>query len=356
MKIFAYLISASLLFLHTNCQNQRAYQTYDVVVYGGTSAGIAAAIQAKRMGKSVILIEPSSRIGGLTTGGLGQTDIGNKAAIGGISREFYEGIKTYYDNPDSWKWQTNEAYKDGGQTQTKEGESSMWTFEPSLALKLYQDFIQREQIELVLNQKLDRATGVMKSEGKITSIKMLSGELYQGRMFIDASYEGDLMATAGISFTVGREANELYKETMNGVNTKLKDTTITGLRAHNALNHNFVDGVDPYVFNGDPSSGMLPGINPHGPGKEGAGDAHIQAYCFRMCMTDHPENRIPFAKPSDYNELEYELLLRNYEDGEDGFPWINSKMPNRKTDTNNRTGFSTDFIGQNYTYPEASYE
>ncbi len=356
MKFLHFIFLSITIFICTNCQNESAQNEYDLVIYGGTSGGIAAAIQAKRMGKSVILIEPDSRIGGLTTGGLGQTDIGNKAAIGGISREFYEGIKKYYDNPKNWNWQSMEEYLDGGQTRTKEGELSMWTFEPSAALSVYEDFIRNENIELVLNKKLDRVNGVTKTDGKINSIKMLSGETYHGKMFIDATYEGDLMAAAGISYTIGRESNEKYQETMNGVNTRLKDTTMTGHRAHNALNHNFVDGVDPYVNKGDPASGLLPFINPNGPGEEGAGDDKVQAYCYRMCMTDHPENRIPFEKSENYNELDYELLLRNYEAGEDGFPWINSKMPNRKTDTNNRTGFSTDFIGQNYDYPEASYE
>lgn len=355
MKFSAFCLFFCSLLIFSNCHNETSPDTYDVVVYGGTSGGIAAAIQAKRMGKSVLLIEPSSRIGGLTTGGLGQTDIGNKAAIGGISREFYEAIKTYYDNSENWMWQSSSEYKDGGQTQTKEGENSMWTFEPSAALKVYQDFIKNEEIELLVNKKLDRVDGVIMIDNKISTIKMMSGEEYYGKMFIDATYEGDLMAAAGISYAIGRESNATYKETMNGVNTALKDTTITGLPAHNAMNHNFVDGVDPFKTKAEPSSGLLPGINPHGPGKEGAGDYHIQGYCFRMCMTDHPENRIPFEKPLNYNEQEYELLLRNYEAGEEGFPWINSKMPNRKTDTNNRTGFSTDFIGQNYTYPEADY-
>lgn len=341
--------------LHS-CQEAPAQLDYDLVIYGGTSAGIAAAVQAKRMGKSVILIEPSSRIGGLTTGGLGQTDIGNKAAIGGISREFYERIKKYYDDPAHWKWQKREEYKDGGQTQTAAGENSMWTFEPSAALAVYEGLIEAHNIPLVFNQKLDRENGVTKTEGKITSIRMLSGKVYRGKMFIDATYEGDLLATANISYTIGREANDKYKETLNGVNTTLKDTTMTGYPAHNSINHNFVDGVDPYIIKGDPNSGLLPFIHPNGPGKEGEGDHHIQAYCFRMCLTDHPDNRIPFAKPDNYNELDYELLLRNFEAGEAGFPWINSQMPNRKTDTNNRTGFSTDFIGQNYHYPEATYE
>ena len=341
--------------LHLSCGEQKA-EPFDIVIYGATSGGIAAAVQAKRLGKTVLLIEPSSRIGGLTTGGLGQTDIGNKQAVGGISREFYEAIKVYYDNPQNWKWQKPEAYKDGGQTRTEEGEASMWTFEPSAALSVYESWVQKENIPLMLNKKLDRESGVSKTGGKITSIRMLSGEEYFGKVFIDATYEGDLMAAAGVSYTVGREGNAKYNETLNGVNTTLTDTTISGMHAANAINHNFVDGVDPYVNKGDPESGLLPFINPDGPGAEGAGDHHVQAYCFRMCLTDHPDNRIPFEKPANYKEQDYELLLRNYEAGEKGFPWINSSMPNKKTDTNNRTGFSTDFIGQNYDYPEASYE
>ena len=354
--IYFLMTLLSIMLIHVQCQNNSSVKEYDVVVYGGTSAGIAAAVQAKRMGKSVILIEQTSRIGGLTTGGLGQTDIGNKAAIGGFSREFYEGIKKYYDNPANWKQQKRDEYIDGGQTRTEAGEPAMWTFEPSAALKVYHDFIAKENVEVVYDQKLDRANGVSKIDGKIQSIRMLNGEEYHGKMFIDATYEGDLMASAGVSYTVGRESNAQYKETMNGVHTKLTDTTMTGLPARNAINHNFVDGVDPYVVKGDPSSGLLPHINPDGPGIDGEGDDKVQAYCFRMCLTDHPENRIPFEKPATYNELEFELLLRNYEAGEAGFPWINSDMPNRKTDTNNRTGFSTDYIGQNYTYPDASYE
>ena len=356
MRPLSFFLLPFLFFICASCQNESVPNQYDLVVYGGTSAGVAAAIQAKRMGKSVILIEINSRIGGLTSGGLGQTDIGNKAAIGGISREFYEEISKYYNIPENWKWQKSENYRDGGQTKTEEGESAMWTFEPSAALKVYEGLIKRENIEWVLNQKLDRENGVTKIDGKIISIKMLSGQTYSGKMFIDATYEGDLMAAAGISYTIGRESNSTYKETMNGVNTRLRDTTMTGHPAYNAMNHNFVDGVDPYIIKGDSTSGLLPFINPQGPGEEGAGDQHVQAYCFRMCLTDHPENRIPFEKPKNYVEQDYELLLRNYEAGEEGFPWINSKMPNRKTDTNNRTGFSTDFIGQNYDYPEATYE
>ena len=334
---------------------------YDVVIYGGTSAGIAAAVQVRRMGGTVLVIEPSGRIGGLTTGGLGQTDIGNKAAIGGVAREFYRRIRKYYENPAHWKWQRRDQYRGGGQSRTGQGEDTMWTFEPSAALLVMKDWVREHQIPIVYNQRLNRAAlanakalpaGVkrwdvaegVKMQGKrIVAITMESGETYRGKMFLDATYEGDLLAAAGLTYTIGRESNAVYKETLNGVQTK------------NARHHQLLPGVDPYLKAGDPQSGLLPGIDPDGPGQEGAGDHRVQAYCFRMCLTDHPENRIPFEKPADYDPLMYELMLRNFEAGERGMPWINSEMPNRKTDTNNRTGFSTDFIGQNYDYPEASY-
>lgn len=318
-------------------------RNYDVVVYGGTSGGVAAAVQAKRLGKTVVLIEPTRRLGGLTTGGLGQTDIGNKAAIGGIAREFYQRVRKHYEQPAAWKWQKAPQYLDSGQTRTQKAETAMWTFEPSAALKIVNDLVREAGVEVVYGERLDRQKGVRKEGPKIVAIVMESGRAFAGRVFLDTTYEGDLMAGAGVSYTVGREANRKYGETLNGVQTA------------QAIYHQFVPGVDPYVVKGDPKSGLLPFIDAHGPGKEGEGDRRVQAYCFRMCLTDHPENRIPFTKPAEYNELWYELLLRNFEAGERGMPWINSSMPNRKTDTNNRTAVSTDFIGQNYDYPEASY-
>ena len=318
----------------------------DLVIYGGTSAGLAAAVQAKRMGKSVIVIEPSRRVGGLTTGGLGQTDIGNKSAIGGIAREFYQDIARHYQQPDSWKWQKHDEYRSGGQSRTAAGETAMWTFEPSAALSVYQFWIQRDGIRVDYGKRIDRKAVMMTRSrpARIIAIRMESGETYRAKMFIDASYEGDLLAAAGVSYTVGREANASYGETLNGVQTKL------------ARHHQLKPGIDPYVVPGDAGSGLLPHIDPDGPGQEGGADHRVQAYCFRMCLTDHPENRIPFHKPDGYRPEWYELLLRNYEAGETAIPWANSSMPNRKTDTNNNKGFSTDFIGQNYDYPEASYE
>jgi hypothetical protein len=325
--------------------------SYDVVIYGGTSAGIAAAVQVKRMGGSVVVVEPGRRIGGLTTGGLGQTDIGNKAAIGGIAREFYQRVRKYYNQPENWKWQPREEYRDGGQSRTGAKEDTMWTFEPSAALSIMQDFVREFDIPVKYDQRLDRTSlsssnsrvrGVTLEGKRIVAIETKNGHTYRGRVFIDATYEGDLLAGAGVSYAVGREGNEVYGETLNGVQTR------------HAKHHQFVPGVDPYAVAGDASSGLLPGIDANGPGKEGSGDRRVQAFCFRMCLTDHPDNRIPFAKPDGYDPLDYELLLRNFEAGEKGMPWINSNMPNRKTDTNNRTAVSTDFIGRNYDYPEAS--
>jgi hypothetical protein len=321
--------------------------TYDLVVYGGTSAGVAAAVQAKRLGRSVALIEPTHRLGGLTTGGLGQTDIGNKSAIGGISREFYGRVREHYQDPAAWKWQTRESYRDGGQTKTASNEDAMWTFEPSVALAIMNDLVRKHDVPVFYGQRLDRdGDGVTKEDARIVAVRMESGETYRGSYFIDATYEGDLLAEAGVSYALGREPSDQYGESYNGVQPK----------GPGSDHHNFVPGVDPYIVKGDPASGLLPYIDPNGPGETGAGDQRIQAYCFRMCLTDHPENRIPFAKPEGYEERNYELLLRNYEAGYDRVPWINSSMPNRKTDTNNRDGFSTDFIGQNYAYPEAGYE
>ncbi len=316
---------------------------FDLIVYGGTAAGVMAAVEGSRLGKSVVLIEPTGRLGGLTSGGLGQTDIGNKQAIGGLAREFYRAVRRHYQDPKAWRWQSRMEYRDGGQTRTDREEDAMWTFEPAVALKILNDFVRDAGVTVVYGERLDLDGGVRKRGHRIESIGMESGRQFRGRMFIDASYEGDLMAKAGVTYVVGREPNDRYGETLNGVQTA------------QARFHQLLPGVDPYLRPGDPASGLLPGIDPAGPGREGAGDHRVQAYCFRMCLTDHPPNRIPFHRPEGYRELDYELMLRNFEAGERGMPWINSAMPNRKTDTNNRTGFSTDFIGQNYAYPDGDY-
>ena len=316
----------------------------DVVIYGATSGGVAAAIQVRRMGKTVIVLEPSKRVGGMTTGGLGSTDIGNKAAIGGISREFYQRVRKHYADPAAWKWQEQPDKLKAEPGTGGEHDDAMWRFEPSVALAIFNEWLAEEGVDLRREMRLDRESGVTKKEGRIVLIEMESGEQFRGEVFIDATYEGDLLAAAGVTYTVGREPNALYGETLSGVQT------------NQGKYHQFVPGVDPYVEPGNPESGLLPFIDVAGPGEEGSGDHRVQAYCFRMCMTDHQENRIPWTKPGGYEEQWYELLFRNFEAGAKVTPWYPVPMPNRKTDTNNNRGFSTDFIGQNYDYPEASYD
>lgn len=316
--------------------------TSDIVVYGGTSGGVAAAIQARRMGKSVTLIEPTKFVGGLTTGGLGATDIGNKRCIGGISREFYERIFDHYNNAANWKQETRDAYFKN-RTRSGETEKAMWTFEPSVATTVYSQMLAEANIEVVFGERLDLNRGVVKEGSSITKIVMESGRAFTGKVFIDATYEGDLMAKAGVSYHVGREANSQYGETING------------LQIAGAVHHQFTKKVDPYRKPGDASSGLLPGVWPAPTGKDGDGDHRIQAYNFRMCTTDAAENRRAWPKPDDYDELRYELLLRNFEAGDMRHPWNPVWMPNRKTDTNNNFAISTDNIGMNYEYPEADY-
>ena len=320
----------------------------DLVVYGATPGGIAAAVQAKRMGRSVILLEPTDRIGGLTTGGLGCTDIGSKWAYGGIARDFYRDVKRHYSDDANWTWQKRKDYDyrgvEGGYPEYAD---EMWLFEPSAALKILERWEKRDDLDIRRGEHLDRQSksGVEVEDGRIKSIKTLSGNEYRGKVFIDATYEGDLLAAAGCSFAVGREDNAVYGETLNGAQPDV---------AYGY--HRLQKGVDPYVKKGDPASGLLPGIDPEPMKALGTGDRRMQAYCYRMCLTDVPANRIPFAKPDGYDERDYELLFRNFEAGESVVPWINSQMPNRKTDTNNRRGFSTDFIGRNWDYAEASDE
>ena len=314
----------------------------DIVVYGGTSGGVVAAIQARRMNKTVTLIEPTKFVGGLTTGGLGATDIGNKRCIGGISREFYERIFDHYNDAKNWRQETRDAYFKS-RTRSTETEKAMWTFEPSVATKVYTQKLADAKIEVVFGERLDLKRGVVKEGSAIKKIVMESGRTFAGKVFIDATYEGDLMAKAGVSYHVGREANSLYGETING------------LQMAGAVHHQFTKQVDPYRKAGDPSSGLLPGVWPAPTGKDGDGDHRIQAYNFRMCTTDAAENRRPWPKPSDYDELRFELLLRNFEAGDMRHPWNPVWMPNRKTDTNNNFAISTDNIGMNYDYPEADY-
>ena len=326
--------------------NAETFQ-HDVVIYGGTCSAVTAAVQVKRMGKSVIIVSPDVHLGGLSSGGLGWTDSGNKATIGGLSREFYHRIWKHYDQPAAWKWQKKSQYGGRGQgSPAMDGKQrTMWIFEPSVAEKVFDQWVKEMDIPVHRDTWLDRENGVLVQDGKIQSIKTLNGNTYTATVFIDSTYEGDLMAAAGVSYHVGREASDVYGEDWNG--------NQIGVLHHK---HWFQSKIDPYKTPGDPSSGLLPRISPDPPGEKGAGDQRVQAYCFRMCLTNVPENRVPFPKPDGYDPAQYELLLRVLDSGWRALFAKYDPIPNFKTDTNNHGPFSTDNIGMNYDYPEATYE
>ncbi|MCY1721843.1 FAD-dependent oxidoreductase [Prolixibacteraceae bacterium Z1-6] len=321
--------------------------TADVIIYGGTSAAVTAAVEVVHSGKSVIVVSPDIHLGGLSAGGLGFTDTGNKSTIGGLSREFYHRVWKHYNDSAAWIWEKHSEYGNKGQgTVAMDGENrTMWIFEPHVAEQVFEDFIVENNIPVDRDEWLDRKNGVQVEGGKITAITTLSGKNYQGKIFIDATYEGDLMAAAGISYHVGRESCSVYNEEWNGVQA--------GVFHHG---HHFKSKIDPYVIPGDPSSGLLPKISAEKPGENCTGDDKVQAYCFRLCMSNHADNRVPFPKPDNYDPKDYELLVRVFEAGWN--EWFNKfdMIPNRKTDTNNHGPFSSDNIGMNYDYPEASYE
>ncbi len=304
-------------------------KNYDVCIYGGTSAGVIAAYTAKKMGKTVILIEPSHRLGGMTSGGLGLTDIGNKYAISGLAHDFYRRVGQYY------------------------GKFEQWVFEPKVAKSIFLDYIKEGSIDVEYNTRLN---SVEKKEGLINTITLesslnpnpTSNTTIKAKMYLDCTYEGDLMAKAGVRYTIGRESNSEYNETLNGVQ----------LAEANSIYHQFPDGVDPYIIPGDPKSGLLWGISDEELKPTGTGDKKVQAYCFRLCLTNNPDNMIPITKPEGYDSSRYDLLARFFPvQLEKTIWWKHFKpMPNNKTDINSTGGLSTDMIGANYKYPDGSYE
>ena len=322
MKKILFIISAAAMLLCGSCSHEE-YEC-DVCVYGGTSSGVIAAYAVAKQGKKVLLVEPAYRLGGLSSGGLGMTDIGNKQVVKGLSLDFYRRVGQHY------------------------GALEQWIFEPSVAESIFKGYIERGQVEVLYGHRILEAA---KQDTQLTSIKLENVEKFCGRatvkakVYIDCSYEGDLMARSGVSYTVGREPNSQYNENWNGVQ----------MRQY----HQFPDGVDPYVVEGDPESGLLWGISPEPLAEQGSGDSKVQAYNYRMCLTDVKENAIPITRPDDYDSTKYELLLRLIKAKGDNsiHSYLHfSRMPNRKTDINNNGGFSSDMIGMNHNYPEASYK
>jgi hypothetical protein len=278
---------------------------------------------------------------------LGFTDIGDKSVIGGLSREFYHRVYKHYQNEEAWNWQPRNEYGNEGQGTTAINDSmqTMWTFEPHVAENIFEEFIAENKIEVLRDEWLDRENGVVMEDGKIKSITMLSGKTFEAEIFMDATYEGDLMAAAGINYHVGREANSVYNETWNGVQK--------GVFHHS---HNFQQlNISPYVIPGDSTSGVLPRISTEAPGENGSGDKRVQAYNYRLCTTNAEGNVVAFEKPENYDPAQYELLRRVFRGGRYSM-FGGGEIPNKKRDVNNVGPFSSDNIGMNYDYPEASYE
>lgn len=327
-----YIVTFIALFVLLSCQPQRSNNNLetkevDICIYGGTASGVMAAYSAKKMGKSVLLIESGKYLGGMTTGGLGSTDIGNKQAVTGLAHLFYCRIGEHYNKPEQW------------------------TFPPSVATATINRFVKEADIEVAYCKRI---TSALVADTKILDITLEDscepaakpGLRVKAKQFIDCTYEGDLMAKAGVSYFVGREANEEYGETLNGVQLSIQ--------------HQFPDGVDPYIKEGDSTSGLCWGIQTNKLDKTGRADKLIQAYNFRLCLTDVKENQRPFEKPAGYDPSKYELLARATRKMDlhiDNYLLINwGLMPENKYDVNNRGPLSTDMIGMNYAYPEGDYE
>jgi len=306
----------------------------DLCIYGATSAGVIAAVAAKRKGLRVVLLQPGLFVGGMTTSGLGWTDYGKKNVIGGMARQFYRDLGREYGL-----------------------DEEEWLFEPKVASAVYDRYLKENDIPVRFRQFLDAVT---LKDNRIDAIRMLGGLRVRAAYFMDCTYEGDLYAKAGVSYHIGREANDVYGETINGVQVRDK--------------HQFTHPVDPYLVPGDPRGGVLPGIRQQDVPPEGSGDQCLQAYNFRVCMTDDPDLRIPWEKPDDYDEREYELARRWFQHPQNDYnalieaDWDPERPPtkfdvlrprtangHRKTDTNNHGPVSSDYIGANYLWAEADY-
>lgn len=286
----------------------------DVVVYGATSGGVTAAVRAARDGLSVVLLVFGDHVGGMTTGGLGTTDVGNAGAVGGLARAFYGEVAAAYGTP-----------------------TPHWDVEAHVGEQIFERWLAAAGV--TVHRRRHLAT-VELDGGRLTELRTDDGSGYRAKVYVDASYEGDLLAAAGVTYTLGREASTVYAESVAGV--------------QHSVNHQFQRPVDPYVVPGQPSSGLLPGISPDPYGTVGEGDRRIQAYNFRLHVTTSPK-RLPFPRPDGYDPGRYELLRRYVEAG--GYELYGRTTPVRGDvyDMNNHGAFSSDHIGANYDWPEAGY-
>jgi hypothetical protein len=333
-KVVKNILSLLVLLFFFSCQ-QSNLKEYDVVVYGGTSAGVIAAVTAKKMGKSVIVVEDHEHLGGMSASGLGWTDYGKEKAIQGVAREFYQMLGAKYNKDIAWQ------------------------HEPHVAEEVFMELMSKYEVPFLLKERIDLEDGVDMLDMRIEKIELESGRVLKGKMFVDASYEGDLMALAGVSFTYGRESEATYGEDLNGVRRGDIDRSLQYTQGDK---DHFTVEVDPYIVPGDPTSGVIAHVidlglhNGSGRLVQGIGDRKTQAYTFRLCVSKDPDNMIPFEKPANYDEKEFELLFRIFEAGDDRLPLKIDPLPNNKFDINSLHGFSTDGGMLNWSFPTGDYE
>lgn len=365
LSLLHFLIAFILL---CSCVETDHYDT-DVLVYGATSGGITAAIEVARSGKRVMLVEPSQHVGGMTTGGLMMTDYGDEGVVGGLAGEFYSRVTEHYRSDAAWK------VDDPARKRLMSGKY-IRSFEPRIADSIFRKMLEEVNIEVVTGERLDLKNGVRKKDNRITHVVFESGRTLSARIFIDTSYEGDLMALAGVSYHVGRESRDTYNESAAGVLgedtvmqmpvsefRRLKGVMFQPKKTFNRVDTHVYGAetkgyakVNPY----DDEGNLLFGIQDVPLEAPGTGDSKIQAYNVRIVLTKNPDNMIPITRPEDYDSTKYELLARyiqahKLDDIRQIFMSIGS-VPNMKTDINDGCPFSTDYIGANWDYPEGDYE
>jgi hypothetical protein len=296
-----------------------------VVVYGGSAAGVMAALEVASTGRSVVLVAPEKHLGGMSVEGLGSSDIDNhpfrnSMAVGGLAREFYDRIRQKYGS-----------------------KTPVWKFESSIAEQVFEEMLASSNVRVVREKRLREPLrdAVSWAGKRIAALETEDGQKYAGHVFIDATIEGDLVAAAGVETVIGREANSKYGETKNGIR-------------HVNEYRQFPFKLDPYKVAGDPSSGLLPTIQDEVLGEEGAGDHRLQGYCFRLCLTQEKANQIPIAKPKNYDPTQYEIYRRYAKLGGQLFT-PRANLPNGKTDLGSWHDLSANLYGMNYGYPGGTY-
>lgn len=307
--------------------------TTDVCIYGGTSAGVVAAVEAARLGKTVALVEAGQHLGGMSSEGLGGTDIDNHAfqnspAVGGLALEFYRRINAVYGRQDK--------FEEMVRTKSKQ---RLWSFEPHVAEAVFDAWVKEAGVQVFRGARLSGKEGVSKEGPRITALRTAAGGEFRAKVFIDATYEGDLLAAAGVSTTVGREGNAKYDETKSGIRTDTKHSQ-------------FDKRVDPYKVPGDRESGLIYGVQDGAVGEHGAGDESIQAFCFRLCLTKNPDHRIPITQPPGYDPAQYELQRRYLQAGGVITP-PGASLPNGKTDPGSWHHLAGNLPGWNHLFPVA---